>query len=91
MDDRFSEKWQRLVDSFGIKKPGTNPWDAELLDQQMQGASHGEKCTIQFLLNLWNAGHQWQCGQFDFFDAISTWGVKQRQAFIDWATDPWRP
>ena len=86
-----SQKWQSLVDSFSLHKPGVNPWDANELDEQFDGASHGEKCTIQFLLNLWNGSDDWKCGKFDLFDAFATWNETQRTAFLSWAIDPWWP
>ena len=91
MDLDSSEKWQRLVDAFGLKKSGASSWDAKQLDQHFLGASHGEKCTMKFLLNLWNSSDEWQCGKFDLFDAMSTWGEKQQRAFRSWAADPWWP
>jgi len=31
----------------------------------------------------------WQCGVFDVFHALNTWGYPDRKAFLRWATDPW--
>ena len=59
MDDVTAARWRKLVESYGISKPGASPWDAALLDDNFSGASHGEKCTIKFLLNLWNADYDW--------------------------------
>lgn len=86
-----TDKWNQLVNSFGLTVPGLDPWDAIALAGNFHGASHGEKCTIQFLLNLWNGGHDWQCGAFDVFEALATWNGKQQQAFLVWAADPWWP
>lgn len=91
MSNHIPYRWQRLVDSFGLSKPGTNPWDAEELDRQFHGASHGEKCVIKFLLNLWNGSYDWDCGEFDFFDAAATWCESQLSAFRTWLDDPWWP
>ena len=48
------EEFQRFVNRFGLKKSGAKPFDAELLDANYAGASHGEKVSIAFLLNVWN-------------------------------------
>ena len=89
MDD-FS-RWQELVRNFGLDKPGVEPWDAELLDGSFAGASHGEKCVIRFLLNVWNPAESWSCGPFDVLGALSVWDAKQRLAFLEWAAEPWWP
>ena len=87
VEDRF----QNLVDRFGLKKSGAKPFDAELLDANYAGASHGEKVSIAFLLNVWNPGHEWKSGKFDVMDALSVWESSQRNAFCDWAMNPWWP
>ena len=48
MNDK--DNFQNLVDQFGLNKSGANPFNAELLDGNYAGASHGEKVTIAFLL-----------------------------------------
>ena len=85
------ERFQGLVDQFNLKKSGANPFDAELLDSNSKGASHGEKLSIAFLLNVWNPGHDWKTGKFDVMDALGTWDEAQRNAFCDWARKPWWP
>ena len=47
--------------------------------------SHGEKVSISFLLNVWNPG------KFDVMDALAVWESLQRNAFCDWAMNPWWP
>ena len=64
------ERFFALAESFALQKPGASPWDADLLDANFAGASHGEKVTISFLLNVWNPGEEWKCGEFDLIDAI---------------------
>jgi len=91
MDETTAKRWSRLVASFRLRKTGAEPWDASTLDESFSGASHGEKCTIRFLLNLWNADCDWSCGPFDFFDAYATWDDESRDAFLAWAKDPWWP
>jgi len=69
--EQRNDRWQQFVESFGLQKPGISPWDASLLDYQYTGASHGEKCIIAFLLNVWNSDYEWSCGKFDAVDAMS--------------------
>ena len=85
------ERFQNLVNRFGLKKSGANPFDAELLDANYAGASHGEKVSIAFLLNVWNPGHEWKSGKVDVMDALGVWDNDQRSAFCDWAREPWWP
>jgi len=91
VDEIEKHRWQALVDSFQLRKPGTDPWDALTLAANFNGASHGERCVIQFLLNLWDASGNWDCGKFDVIEAYSVWDEKNRNAFLKWATEPWWP
>lgn len=85
------ERFQNLVNQFGLNKSGANPFDAQQLDDNYSGASHGEKVTIAFLLNVWNPGHKWKSGKFDVMDALGVWDGSQQKAFCDWAGNPWWP
>ncbi len=91
MDDVTLARWQQIVDRFELTKDGAKPWDAKTLDANFSGASHGEKCTICFLLNVWAPGGTWQCGSFDFIDAFRVWHPNKRDAFLAWAKDPMWP
>ena len=91
MDEIEKHRWQALVDAFAIHKSGTDPWDALIFAENFAGASHGERCVIQFLLNLWDAGGDWSCGKFDVIEAYSVWDDKRRTAFLTWANQPWWP
>lgn len=76
--------------------PGVEPWDSLQLDEwAMKGVSHGERCTAQFVLAVWGhttiKGCSWKCGPFDFIEAISVWDEANRNAFLEWAKDPWWP
>ena len=84
-------RWQALVDSFAISKRGVAPWDALELAENSSGASHGERCMIQFLLNLWDPGGNWPCGKFDVIEAYGVWDAAKRHAFLSWATNSWWP
>jgi len=71
MDEIEKHRWQALVDSFGIQsKQGADPWDALQMQASFEGSSHGERLVIQFLLNLWDAGTDWECGNFDVIEAF---------------------
>lgn len=67
------------------------PWDAATLEKTFAGKSHGEKCVIQFLLNLWDRSEEWSCGRFDLFEAYGIWDEIRRKAFLSWANGPFWP
>ena len=90
-DNNVADDWQNLVDKFGLNKQGAKPWDALVLEKNYAGASHGEKCIIAFLLNVWDPGGNWSCGKFDAIDALAVWGEAERDAFLLWAIKPWWP
>ncbi|MDZ4852656.1 MAG: hypothetical protein SGI77_25485 [Pirellulaceae bacterium] len=71
--------------------PGIRPWDALTLDAWASSgtASHGELCTARFILAVWDSDGEWRCGKFDVMNALRVWDDIHRQAFINWATDPW--
>ncbi len=90
--DPKQQKWQAFVNTFGISKPGANPWDSRLLDDNFAGASAGERFAIQFLLNVWNSDQDWKCGPFDSLDALAVWqGGPFHASFLKWAESPWWP
>ena len=87
----YIEQFQALVDRFQLDKAGAQPFDALKLDESFNGASHGEKVSISFLLNVWDPGHEWQSGKFDVIDALGIWDQSKREAFCEWAREPWWP
>ena len=91
MDSEKLARFQALVDGFALDKAGARPFDADLLDASYAGASHGEKVSICFLLNVWNPGHEWNSGKFDLIDALGIWDAQKRAVFCEWAKAPWWP
>ena len=89
--ERLHRRFFDLVSRFALQKEGSEPWNADVLDAECAAASHGEQCVIRFLLYVWNPAEPWKCGPFDFFDAISVWDDRNRQAFLSWASDPFWP
>lgn len=67
------------------------PIDTDVLESQFKGASHGEKVSIAFLLNVWNSGHKWRYGKFDLINALWICDASQRQAFAEWSQKPFWP
>jgi len=92
-DASAMDPWKALVEAFEMAYlPGMDPWEpVKLVEEAFPGASHGEKCTIRFLVNLWNAADEWSCGTFDLFDAYGIWDETRRKAFLSWANDPFWP
>ena len=91
MDELTEAKWQSLVEGFRLKKSGASPWDANKLEANCEGASHGELHAIAFLLNVWDGSRDWKCGKFDAIGALSIWDEEARATFIKWATNPFWP
>jgi hypothetical protein len=80
----------RLAESFPcLGRFDLWPWDPVSLSRRCEGASHGEKVTIQFILTVWNQYESWGCGRFDVMEALAVWDPDHRAAFLKWATDPW--
>ncbi len=73
--------------------PGVAVWHAMALDRWAAKAavSHGELVTARFVLAVWDAGTEWQCGRFDLMDALRVWDPGHRRAFLSWVVDPWWP
>lgn len=85
------DRFQDLVNLLGLKKPGTNPFNPDKLDASYHGASHGDKMTISFLLNLWDSCQHWKAGKFDVLEALRVWGATERTIFTEWAKKPFWP
>ncbi len=70
--------------------PGVSPWDAiELNRWAVSGVSHGEQLTAQFVLAVWDRYTDWEAGRFDAMEALAVWDLAHRQAFLEWASNPW--
>lgn len=88
-----SDQIRRLTQSFPsvCDAPGTTPWDALAFDHwaAQGGLSHGELCTAQFLLSVWDPHGDWTSGTFNIMAALRVWDQTHRTAFLEWATNPW--
>lgn len=51
----------------------------------------GAKAAACFVLNLWDTRTKWYSGPFNVFHALVVWDDSQREAWIRWASAPWRP
>ena len=72
--------------------PGVSPWEPAELDRWAAGpASHGERVTARFMLAVWDAATDWEAGRFDLMEALHVWSPSHREAFLEWASDPWWP
>ncbi|MCW8138297.1 MAG: hypothetical protein KIT58_05260 [Planctomycetota bacterium] len=84
---------ERLAWSFPTLRgaPGVVPWDPEELDRWACGPvpSSGGLYAAQFVLGVWNIFAEWGCGRFDALRALNTWDSAHREAFVEWAEDPW--
>lgn len=89
---RKMSRWESLVAAFELEYlEGMQPWDANKLEKSFAAKSHGEKCVIQFLLNLWDRGTEWSCGPFDVLEAFGVWDDIRRNAFLSWANNRFWP
>ena len=91
------ERMTELALSFPAVRegwPGIDPWDQHKLNAWATSgvASHGEVCTAEFLLYVWNPDDDtpW-AGRFSLSEALETWDVFNRFAFLKWAEEPFWP
>lgn len=74
---------------------GTAPFQPFELARWAQGRSHGELCTVRFLLSVWNPSDArrrvFYLEPFDLHEALEVWDGAHRGAFAGWAEDPWWP
>ena len=80
------EKMTRLAGTLPSMRDriGAQPFDAEVLRQQMGYLSSGEILAAQFLLAVWNSHNE-----FSVMRALTTWDEAHCAAFVAWAKDPW--
>jgi hypothetical protein len=73
-------------------RPGIDPWTPHELNRWAAGpASGGERRTARFLFAVWDPATDWEAGPFDVLEALRVWDLSHREAFLDWAADPWWP
>ena len=74
------------------RAPGIDPFAVEHLDRWAAGvASHGEAVSARFVLAVWSPDEAWASGPFDLMEALRVWDRPHREAFLQWAADPWWP
>lgn len=96
MDNRNSDPAtaiRLLAQSFPClwNAPGIRPWVPLEFDEWASSGSpsHGEVCTARFLLAVWDPNNNWKSGRFDLMDSLRNWDPLHRQAFLEWASNPW--
>ena len=68
--------------------PGIMPWNPNQLDiwasevGRDKQTVHAARC----ILERWNSGFAWECGQFDPKVALEIWDKRHRRAFLELAT-----
>lgn len=74
-----------------MKATGVKPWNANAFDKWAATVpiSHGERCSAQFILAVWNFALPWRCRKFDLMEALDVWDQQHHQAFLAWVADPW--
>ena len=70
---------------------GVEPFDPEALDLWACGPVPGNsaKHAARFVLSVWDAGADWQCGPFNLARAAGTWDGRHLTALRAWLADPW--
>ncbi len=92
-------RMEQLARSFPCLKdcPAIHPWNGIKLQSwaeeqaNMFKLTHNLLSSVSFLLYLWNPAHPWKCAPFNVLDAFFSWDDEHRQAFLNWAQDPWWP
>lgn len=93
----FDGRMSELASSFPTLRdgvPGVRPWDQYQLDHwaASSGAvTHGSLLAARAVLYIWNPSVEWESGRFDLAEAFQVWDVFHREAFLQWAEDPWFP
>ncbi len=83
---RLARSFPTLRDAYG----GVKPWDAAQLDRfAFEPVADGARHAARFVLAVWNNDTQWQCGRFDVIEAMAVWDADHREAFLEWAKNPW--
>lgn len=75
---------------------GIEPFDASDLAQwALGGKSHGESCSVRFILSVWNCTEArdgaFGLPYFDVQEALGVWDRHHQQAFAGWVEAPWWP
>lgn len=91
------DRWTRTVMTFPVLRSYAT--ESKLSDGHVDefdsAAAKGGEAARQaaaFVLNLWNSRVEWECGKFDLFLSMRRlWDHEQRNAFQQWAADPWFP
>lgn len=76
-------------------RPGTDPWDADLLIRALRRddwTPASRDCAL-FVLGVWNAAiaRDRPALRFDFVTAFGRWDAQNRAAFLAWAAAPFWP
>lgn len=68
--------------------PGIMPWNPNQLDIWASefGRDRQAIYSAQFILERWNSGFAWECGQFDPKIALEIWDAVHRRAFLELVT-----
>ncbi len=76
---QFAELFPSLGNAEGIW-----PWSPDRLDNWAAESdrSENELHSARYLLNLWNAENDWNCGFFDQNTATKAWDSKHRGVFL---------
>jgi hypothetical protein len=73
--------------------PGIAPWNAVTLDVwaviSRPKPSPAQHSAVQFLLSVWDPQSEWRSGRFDVMSALRVWDSQHREAFFNWARNPW--
>lgn len=101
------ERFQHLLFIFPAleRADGLDPWEVVgFMRWACSGKSHGEIVTARFVLGVWNPQTDWvkqarldgiehgaALKRFDFHEAMVVWDRKNREAFLEWAADPFWP
>jgi hypothetical protein len=82
-----------LAASFPTLRNVLPSWDPQALDQWACGPGPGAGAfrAAQFVLSVWNAEANWQCGSFELHRAMWAWDAQHRAAFAAWVQEPWWP
>lgn len=69
---------------------GLYPWNAEIFEQSLKAASHGERICGAFLLMVWR-GDEEAAVRFSLVEAVQVLDESDRNIIAGWVDNPFFP
>lgn len=88
MDTFRNREAQRLATRFPALKNAAGVWPFSPNQLDIWAAEHEREPkalqAARFVLHLWNRQAMWECGKFDFLEALDIWDDSHVRPFLEW-------